>query len=71
MPDLDESASAIVEMLTRLDLRLSGLETRMDAVLAVMSRPAPAQGEAAATTVYDRRKAQVSFDGVDRRMGEI
>jgi hypothetical protein len=70
MSALDESASAIVEILTRLDTRLSAMEAKIDAVLAGLSQPDGAQPRPA-TTLYDRRKANVSFDGIDRRMGEI
>jgi hypothetical protein len=72
MPALDESASAIVEMLSRLDTRLSAMEAKVDAILAVMARPEPGVAEqAGATTLYDRRKGKAAFDGADRRMGEI
>lgn len=72
MSALDESASAIVEMLTRLDTRLAALEMKMDGLLANFERREPRSKDAMPpAVVYDRRRSQMPFDGSDRRMGEI
>lgn len=72
MTTLDESAAAIVEMLTRLDLRLSVMEAKVDAVLAVMARPqTAADTDEAPRLFFDRRRASAPFEGADRRMGEL
>lgn len=71
MTTLDESAAAIVEMLMRLDVRLSAIEAKVDAVLAVMARPKTAPEDDAPKPFFDRRRAAVPFEGADRRMGEL
>ncbi|MCC6921423.1 MAG: hypothetical protein IT548_19695 [Alphaproteobacteria bacterium] len=70
MSALDESASTIVELLTRLDMRLEALEAKVDSLLAAR-RAAPAEADMSITPMLDRRRSQVAFNGVDRRMGEI